>query len=227
MPAALEITWRTERLTLLGCRALWWPAQRSLIVADLHLGKPASFRSLGVPAPEAITTGDLDRLSATIASLDDPRLFVLGDLIHAANGRTDCTMDAVARWRARWPSLEVTVVRGNHDRRAGDPPPEWRFECVDGPWRLGPLSLIHEPDTPCEGPALAGHLHPAVSAAARTGLGGLRAPCFWFRDRLAVLPAFGAFTGCHVVRPSIGDRVFAVGDGAVAEMPTTPSFRRD
>lgn len=224
MPEALEMTWRDQRLTLLGCRALWWPAQGTLIVADLHLGKPASFRSLGVPAPEAITTGDLDRLSAIIASLDAPKLVVLGDLIHAANGRAECTMQAVARWRARWPALEVTVVRGNHDRRAGDPPPEWRFECVNGPWRLGPLLMVHEPDTPCAGPALAGHLHPAIAAAARTGPGGLRAPCFWFSERMAVLPAFGSFTGCQVVRPAIGDRLFVVGDNRVAEMAASPGL---
>ena len=225
MPEALEIIWHNERLTLLGSRALWWPAQRALIIADLHLGKPASFRALGVPAPEAVTTGDLDRLSATIRSLNAPTLIVLGDLIHAANGRADCTMDAVARWREQWTSLEVTVVRGNHDRRAGDPPPEWRFKCVDGPWRLGSLSLIHEPDTPCEGPALAGHLHPAVAAAARSGPGGLRAPCFWFGERVATLPAFGSFTGCRVVRPSRRDRVFAVGDNSVAEVATSPLSR--
>ncbi|MBL0921995.1 MAG: ligase-associated DNA damage response endonuclease PdeM, partial [Phycisphaerales bacterium] len=209
-----------ERLTLLGSRALWWPAQRALIVADLHLGKPATFRALGVPAPEAVTAADLARLDQALDAVGAPRLFILGDLLHAAAGRAPCTLEAVANWRSARPALHVLVIRGNHDRRAGDPPHDWRFECADGPFPIGPFDLIHEPEQQAGRPALAGHIHPAVAAAPSSGPGRLRPPCFWISHSLAVLPAFGGFTGCRAVRAARGDRLFAVGDGSVVEVPS-------
>ena len=58
---------------------------------------------------------------------------------------------------------------------------------------------------------MGGHVHPGVK------LGGMRLPCFWFGERVAILPAFGKFTGLHVMRPGSqpGERVYAVGPGAV------------
>ena len=38
----------------------------------------------------------------------------------------------------------------------------------------------------------------------------LRLPCFWFRPRTAVLPAFGEFTGLADVDVEDGDRVWVV-----------------
>jgi uncharacterized protein len=34
-----------------------------------------------------------------------------------------------------------------------------------------------------------------------------------------VLPAFGSFTGMHPIRVAAGDRVFAVADDQVSEVP--------
>ncbi len=218
MPLECEIDWRGHRFVLLPERALWWPEQRALVVADLHLGKPASFRSLGVPAPEAVTGADLARLTDAIRRTAAERLVVLGDLLHAASGMSDATIDAVNSWRALHRSLPVLVVRGNHDRRAGDPPAGWAFACEDGPLEMDGVDLAHEPDGPFERPALAGHIHPAVRAYATRGPGAVRAPCFWFGADVAVLPAFGGFTGCRVIRPARHDRVFAVGDGSVVEV---------
>lgn len=226
MPPSLEIRWRDQELHLLASRALWWPRRRALVVADLHLGKPAAYRALGVPAPEAVTDADLARLDQAIGGVHAERLIILGDLIHAASGRTDATMDAVARWRRAHQTLDILVVRGNHDRRAGDPPTEWRCACVDGPHREGDLDLVHEPDSAADRPALAGHMHPAVAGASTTGPSRLRAPCFWFGASVAVLPAFGVFTGARAVRPGRGDRVFAVGEGSVLEVACAASDRR-
>jgi metallophosphoesterase superfamily enzyme len=48
---------------------------------------------------------------------------------------------------------------------------------------------------------------------------GPAVPCFWVRPRVLVLPGFGAFTGGAAVRPVGGDRVYAVADGGVVEVP--------
>jgi metallophosphoesterase superfamily enzyme len=108
-------------------------------------------------------------------------------------------------------------VRGNHDRSAGDPPECWGFMCVKGPLVDGPFVYTHEPTESPSGFVMSGHLHPCVRL--EDGIGpGIRAACFWFGPRIAVLPSFGSFTGAHRVRPSQGDRVFAVGPDCVMEV---------
>ena len=106
-----------EELWLSAERCIWWPARRTLIVADLHFGKAASFRALGVPVPEKTTDQDLARLAHLIATTGAGRVVLLGDLLHARHGRSAELMDAVGAWRARHAGVEMLLVRGNHDRR--------------------------------------------------------------------------------------------------------------
>src|SRR4051812_6702373 len=67
-----------EAVELLPQRALYWPAQQTLFVADVHLGKAAAFRAGGVPIPRGTTANDLDRLSMLITVTGARRLIVLG-----------------------------------------------------------------------------------------------------------------------------------------------------
>lgn len=209
-----------ERIHLHAERAAWWGARRTLLIADVHLGKGAAFRSAGIPVPEEATGHDLARLDGLIAELGAERLVVLGDLLHARAGRAACVMDAFAAWRARHGGLEVMLVRGNHDRGAGDPPSAWGVACVDGPVVDGPFVLRHEPGEDDRGYVLCGHVHPA---ARMIGSGGssLRSACFLMGRGTGVLPAFGSFTGCKVVRPRADERVFAVGDSVIEVRPIT------
>ena len=55
-----------------------------------------------------------------------------------------------------------------------------------------------------------------MSAAAPTTI--LRLPCFHFGEQVAVLPAFGAFTGMHPIEPGDGDRVYAIADDRVVAL---------
>jgi DNA ligase-associated metallophosphoesterase len=199
-------------------RALWWERTRTLFAADLHLGKAATFRSAGIPVPEQTTSETLARLGAAIRETRPERLVILGDLIHAVAGRAQDTMAAFAAWRRDRDDLKVQLIRGNHDRRAGDPPSEWDIQCLDAPVSDGPFQLCHDPSESGAPVAIAGHLHPMTSLGDGRGM-GVRTPCFWLTSRFIVLPAFGAFTGGRVVRPGRGDRIIAVGPEAVAEMP--------
>jgi len=100
-------------------------------------------------------------------------------------------------------------VRGNHDANAGDPPAEWGFEVVDGPLALGPFALAHHPHPVAGAYVLAGHVHPAAVVGGRS-FDRVRLPCFHFGAVLGVLPAFGDFTGSHVLPRAEGDRVFVI-----------------
>lgn len=214
-----SIEWNGEHLTLLPERALWQQENSHLYIADLHFGKDASFRRHGIPIPTAAGLGDLDRLSALLEQTRARRLVVLGDLLHARSGMTPATHAAFAVWRERHPALEILLVRGNHDRSAGDPPAEWRIACVPEPYDEGRLVLRHEPppDSSVETrPALAGHLHPCVTLQGG-GRSRLTLPCFWVRPHVLVLPAFTDFAGRPQISPTGQDRIFVVGED-VAEV---------
>lgn len=210
-------------LHLLAGKAAWWPAGHTLLVADAHVGKAVSYRRLGVPVPEGTTGGTLAALDALLAVHAARRIVFLGDLLHSRHAHARETLDAVAAWRGLRPEIELILVRGNHDDRAGDPPPSWGVHCVDEPLVLpgAPgLALCHHPDAELghDGAyVLAGHDHPCITVG--QGIDRLRLPCFHFGTQAGVLPAFGTFTGMHPIDRVPGDRVFVVADNAVHELP--------
>lgn len=218
----MKIELEGETLEMLPERALWWPAQRTLFVADIHLGKAASFRRLGQPVPAGTTQANLERLSALIERHAPRRLVFLGDLLHAAPALVPSQIEPVLRWRLQHAALDCVLVRGNHDRRAGDPPPALAITLVDEPWRLdgGRLAACHHPQAVAGLTVLAGHWHPAVRLRGPAH-DRQRLPCFCRRPGLLVLPAFGAFTG-NSLAPLPADAVcYPVGGGRV--WPAMPS----
>lgn len=216
-------------MVLLAQRAAWLPLAATLLVADLHLGKAAAFRAMGVPVPETTTAATLRRLDALIDALGPVTLCVLGDLLHAPASQAPVVVEALAAWRARHARVRVVLVRGNHDVRAGDPPPHCGIEVVEEPWRHAGLALRHEPlarrASPGAGHCVAGHLHPVVRLHGRGD--ALRLPCFWVRDDATVLPAFGEFTGGSEIEAIATDRVFITDGAQVHEVPHTAGRRQE
>jgi len=208
------VTLMGESLELCAERAAYWPRRRMLLVADPHFGKAATFRALGVRVPRGTTEGALARLDALVVRLAPERIEFLGDFLHAREGRDDETFRALAEWRARHAGIAMRLVRGNHDKRAGDPPSEVGIECVDGPVREPPFALAHHPMRVEAAYVLAGHVHPCAVLVGR-GRQRERLPCFWLGEHAGVLPAFGEFTGCAEVEPEDGDAVWAVADDEV------------
>jgi DNA ligase-associated metallophosphoesterase len=204
-------------ITLLAEKAAFLAASRTLLVADVHIGKATTFRALGVPVPHGTTAATLAALSALIGCWRARRVVFLGDFLHSAHAHAPATIGALARWRREQAALELVLVRGNHDSRAGDPPAHLGIRVVDEPFALDGFALCHHPRPHRGAYVLAGHLHPCVSLGART-FDQLRLPCFWLGDEVGVLPAFGAFTGMHPIRAGASERVFAIADGAVTAL---------
>jgi DNA ligase-associated metallophosphoesterase len=209
--------------------AAFLPDHSTLLIADAHFGKAVSFRKLGVPVPQGTTTENLEGLTRLVRETAAKRIVFLGDFLHSARSHAAATLGAIAKWREQHASLALTLVRGNHDDRAGDPPASLNIEVVDEPLPLGPYALCHHP-RPVEGKyVLAGHWHPCISIKGRA-FERLRLPCFWLGDdtgqlpqnAVGVLPAFGSFTGMHRIEPRAGDRVFPVAGEVVRELPGLP-----
>ncbi|MEJ8814819.1 ligase-associated DNA damage response endonuclease PdeM [Variovorax ureilyticus] len=213
-----EVLWAGERLHLLPQRALWWPAERTLFVADLHLGKAETFRALGQPVPAGTTGGSLDRLDALVGSLDASTIVFLGDFLHARQARTPRLLEALGDWRNHRRRVRMTLVRGNHDSRAGDPPQSLGISIVDEPWLLGPFACCHHPQSHPTHFVLAGHLHPVCRLHGK-GRDSVRLPCFVAEIGQAVLPAFGEFTGGWTIEPAPGRDFYAIGGDGVWAIP--------
>ena len=188
-----------EIMHALPDRALWWPTAKTLLVADVHLGKETAFRALGQPFPDGASSDALAALSGLLGTWRAERLIILGDFVHSAAGLTPDVNRGVAAWLRQHSSVDIVLIEGNHDhhaRRSTTLPITPRGSDI----LLAP-SLIarHEPvsDRRSRQPGqaiIAGHLHPAVIL---TGRGGdrLRTPCFLVRAGQLILPAFGSNVG--------------------------------
>lgn len=199
-------------------RAIFWAAERWLVVADVHVGKAAAFRARGVPVPQGTTLANLARLSALIAGIRPQRLVFLGDLLHAREAHNGETIRQFARWREQHAAVPMTLVEGNHDRRAGALPADIRIDVVTEPWRVGDAALCHHPQRIGGAAVIAGHLHPCVRLYGSAN-DSLRLPCFWLRQDLLTLPAFGEFTGGAPVVREAGDRVLAIAEDRLIDIP--------
>ncbi|MFD2368056.1 ligase-associated DNA damage response endonuclease PdeM [Pseudoduganella sp. GCM10020061] len=206
MSGAHTIELAGESVMLLPEKALYWPRERTLVVADIHFGKAAAFRALGVPVPRGTTTQNLEALDRLLAVYPATRIVFLGDFLHARAAHAKATLGAMAEWRARNPGLSLVLVRGNHDLHAGDPAAVLGIEMVDEPFEAGPFAFCHHPDIAADGYVLAGHVHPVFRIATR--LESVRLPCFVAGPRRMILPSFGAFTGGHAIEPVAGERVY-------------------
>ncbi|MES2508820.1 MAG: ligase-associated DNA damage response endonuclease PdeM [Pseudomonadota bacterium] len=213
-----EIQWAGEKLHLLPERALWWSGGRTLFIADIHLGKAATYRALGQPVPSGTTRENLARLTALMMHYEPLQVVFLGDFMHAQQARTSSLFSALQAWRDRFAGTACVLVRGNHDSRAGDPPAPLGITVVDEPWLLGPFAARHHPQTHETHHVIAGHLHPAVHLHGR-GRDHLRLPCFAFEDRQVILPAFGEFTGGWTVSRTDDLQLYPVGGHKVWRLP--------
>lgn len=214
----LEIQCADETLLLHPQRALVWPAQRTLFIADLHLGKAEIFRRSGIPIPEGHTHADLRRIDALIAAYALQRIVLLGDFLHAASPAQSTHADAFTGWRNARSALEFIVVAGNHDRRAAGRELADVVEWHSSEWRSGPFVCRHHPGSSPDGFVLAGHIHPAIymygSHRERA-----RVPVCWVRPGHAVLPSFGSFTGGGDIEPLAGDRLYVFAAERVWALP--------
>lgn len=214
MTPCLPVTLAGVEVWLLADKAMYYPEYRALLIADAHLGKAAAYRKLGQPVPHGTTQGNLERLDRLLATYAYEWLIFLGDLLHAPESHAAPTLAAIRQWREGHPTVRMTLIRGNHDKRAGDPPAFLGIEVVDGPILLGPFALQHEPEPHATHHVLAGHVHPIFRLHGR-GRQSLRLACFHLNHRASLLPAFGEFTGGFNVERVEGGKIYVVGDDTV------------
>ena len=206
----------TATLLLHPFRAAFWKEAQTLLVADLHLGKATHFRREGIPAPAGVEDGDLDRLRALLIDLQPRQVIILGDLFHSAYNPVWEEVGALFR---QFHHITFELVAGNHDILSAHQYQKTPLILHEGTLLRGPFLFSHQPlEVIPEGRYnLAGHIHPAVKLQG-TGRQRERLACFFFGERQGILPAFGSFTGAHVLRPSKDDRIFVLTGKEVVEV---------
>lgn len=196
-----------ERAVLLG--------DRTLVIADVHLGKATAFQARGLPVPEGDTAADLARLAELCHRHQATRLIVNGDLFHSAVGLSAADLQHFQRWREDV-RVPVDLIAGNHDEKMRRLPEGLNVRAT---LDHAGFHFVHDPAfAPIGRDVISAHWHPAV----RLGDGRQRAlhtPCFLFRRGVLILPAFGSFTGSAYVAAEEGDRIFIPQAKKILEVP--------
>ncbi|MBX2879189.1 MAG: ligase-associated DNA damage response endonuclease PdeM [Granulosicoccus sp.] len=208
-----------EDLWLHAERVMYWPSQSTLFAADVHAGKEHVFGRQGIPMPGGISEANLQRLFKLANQAAATRLIVLGDFMHAAPLTDDSWINALKTLLDEHAALSVHIIAGNHDHRPGWAALDSRVQWHEQLMIESPFVYHHKPLNDTRGFVLCGHLHPAWRIG-RSRRSSVRTPAFWFRDRYAVMPAFGEFTGGVIVdaNPKT-DRVFMTAPEGVIEVP--------
>lgn len=169
--------------------ALYWPAARALIVADLHLEKGSAAAARGRMLPPYDTRETLNKLAEALDRTDAETVIALGDSLHdsgACDRISDGDLEAL---RILQEDRLWLWLNGNHDpvidgKLGGRVMHELDIEGITFRHIPRPGRVTHE---------IAGHMHPAARLSMHGHL--IRRPCFVGNGLRLVLPAFGAYTG--------------------------------
>jgi putative SbcD/Mre11-related phosphoesterase len=198
-------------LVLDARRALWLAAERTLAVADLHVGYVWAQRETGQLLPLSTNDKAADRLLALAGDYEAQSMVLLGDIIHAAVPLPELRAELADLFARLCVRVAVTCVGGNHDRQLA----RLFRECgIDLPLvrehRVGPHRLLHGDGADLaaanDGFTIIGHEHPAINLSDGVAH-SVRCPCFLVGPGLIVLPAFskwaagGNVRGGHFMSP--------------------------
>ena len=198
--------------------ALVWPAQRAMLVADLHLEKASWFARLGQMLPPYDTHATLSAIERDIELSGITRLYCLGDSFHDRFGCDRLPHAARELLVSLTSRLDWMWIVGNHDEGFVD---HCGGHLVDEAHVAG-ITLRHEAVRGDPTPEVSGHYHPKL----RLHLKGRNVSrrCYVASETKLILPAYGALTGgLDAHHPEI---VKKVGPGAFALVPVTDRLLR-
>ncbi|MBI1185423.1 ligase-associated DNA damage response endonuclease PdeM [bacterium] len=199
-------------MELLPQKALWWPQLRTLVVADVHLGKASHFRKSGIPVPFAVYDQNVLNLIKLLQWKKPSKVLFLGDLFHSVHNRE---WNHFAEVMAQFPQIEFVLVVGNHDILGADFYRSSGLSVFEN-MELDGILFSHDALNPVDENLynIYGHIHPGVRLVGK-GRQSLRLPCFYFMEKSGILPAFGQFTGLALQKPKQGERVYVVAENKI------------
>ncbi len=183
-----------EELVLLKNNALYWPRERALLLADLHLEKGSWYAKTGQMLPPYDSRETLERVADAVKACGARRVITLGDNFHDEAGTQRLDPYAAGMLESLTRALEWVWITGNHDEAMA----RTFGATIAQEMVVNGITLRHEAKPGESGPELSGHYHPKMrlrvrnrhiarpcGVLSRSGVGG---------ERL-IAPAFGAYTG--------------------------------
>ncbi len=191
--------------------ALYWPAQKALLVADLHLEKASFYARQGQMLPPYDSRATLDELAGLITTTAAEKVFCLGDNYHDDEGEARLEGEAARLLTKLTQNTEWVWISGNHDR---DVSGLWGGD-VMAEWTGDGLALRHEATADTMLPEISGHFHPKLRVPVRGRHVSRR--CFVKADKHLIMPAFGALTGGLAANhPAIEQAVLGPAEAVIA-----------
>ncbi|NNC35459.1 MAG: ligase-associated DNA damage response endonuclease PdeM [Croceitalea sp.] len=191
---------------------VFWIDQSLLLISDVHLGKVAHFRKFGAAVPRKAVHKNFMLLDKLVAHFKPFHICFLGDLFHSSLNKE---WQLFENWVAKTPS-KISLVTGNHDIIA----PE-KFDALEieqyQELIVKDFLLTHHPEERESYFNFCGHIHPAIRLQG-FGRQRLRLPCFFKSTHQLILPAFGEFTGTHVLKPNKSDEVYVIVENEVVKV---------
>lgn len=209
-----EFKFKDQKLVLLPEKAIYWEDRRALLLADTHFGKVTHFRKSGISIPDGAAIQNLFGLQGLLDKMKPESVYFLGDLFHSEMNSEWIYFKELIQ---KYPAVQFKLIQGNHDIFHEMTYQKGQFEFFDTPLTLGPFILSHEPMEDFQsGYNLCGHIHPGVKLFGQARQ-ALRFPCFSFSKNQGILPAFGEFTGLHLLKPKKSDQIFVIAQNQIIQ----------
>lgn len=201
----VPLSFAGEEFVLTQGRALYWPRERALLVADLHLEKASFYARHGQMLPPYDSRETLERVALAIRETGARRVYTLGDNFHDSHGSTRLEDHAAGMLAALTRATDWVWITGNHD-----PAMEARSGgTIAEELELAGIVLRHQARAGETRPELSGHYHPRLQVTVRER--HIRRACAVVASGdgsggRMILPAFGALTGgMNAADPAIRD----------------------
>lgn len=210
-----DITIKQEVLSLTNQRALFWEAEKTLVVSDLHIGKTAHFRKAGIAIPSTILYNDLNRLQTLIDHFRAQTILVVGDLFHAEN---NSDIDQFQIFITDNSTINFELIKGNHDRLKHSFYEAMGIEIFKTHKDVNQFRFVHD-EQHCDAHTfcISGHTHPGVTIKGK-GKVFIKLPCYEVSEHRLILPAFSEFTGLNTKRTVADSTCYGFTEKSVFEI---------
>ncbi|MDT0574931.1 ligase-associated DNA damage response endonuclease PdeM [Croceicoccus sp. F390] len=198
----VPFSFANQEWRLVAMRALFWPRENALVVADLHLEKASFFAGTGQMLPPYDSRETLERVAQALRMTGARRVYTLGDNFHDANGPQRLEPHARGMLDALTRAVDWVWITGNHDE-AHSPAGHGRIDAPGGTevdeLEVGGALLRHQAKPGETRVELSGHYHPRLQIKVRERR--IVRPCVVMSQSDSdtatgrmILPAFGSLT---------------------------------
>ena len=206
------ISIHTNHFVLHPSGGVYWKEKQTWLLADIHLGKVAHFRKNGIAVPREAEGSFYQKMEEILPLFPVKRILFLGDLFHSFQNNEWYLFEAWVKQQ----SFKMVLITGNHDVI-----PKWKFKGLglEVVPQLEEASFLfhHFPDQDTQVFVFCGHVHPGVRLQG-VGRQQIKLPCFYHNPSQLILPAFGAFTGLHILKPKLEDHIYVTTGKEVMEI---------